>query len=164
MSIDPIGLLISSAIVIHTGALALRTCFERSSAVTSIGFLLPLLCCILANILAFSGFMLLTLDAPNPESRYDLILSVLSLLSAGVIAANFAHSHQEAAEGETWLSTALSALFALLFYVLFGAVCLYSGMSSEIHVAPFANVIIPIVAFMIMIANSIYDSWDWREE
>lgn len=71
-----------------------------------------------ANVLAFFGFMELMKDAVYTGINYSSVLSVLALLSAGVIAGNFSFTYQEAAADERLLPNAIAIIFVNLFHLL----------------------------------------------
>lgn len=95
--------------------------------------------------------------------NYSSVLTILSLLAAGVIAGKFAFSHHEVASDERPLATALSILIVLLFYVLFGAVAYYSGISDGVSTAPLVEFLIPSIMGIVLISNTLHDYWDYLE-
>ncbi len=153
------------AAVIYIVALAIRAlCLKRETALTSAHFWGPLVVCVIANVIAYWGFWTLASGPVDESVNYGSILSVLSLLSAGVIAGNFAFTHQEAASDEAVIVTIIACCFVSLFYLLFAGVCFYSGKSIDIQSAPGAAELIPTIVFVILLVNTFYEFWDYREE
>jgi hypothetical protein len=123
----------------------------------------PFIICIAADCLAAWGFSVLIAKMPITGADFDSVLSILSLLAAGVIAGKFAFSYHEVASGERPLATALSVLIVLLFYVLFGAVSYYSGASETVSAAPKIELVIPAIMAIILFSNTLHDYWDYLE-
>lgn len=100
---------------------------------------------------------------PIAGADFSSVLSILSLLAAGVIAGKFAFSYHEVASDERFLATALSILIVLLFYVLFGAVSFYAGASETVSAAPKIELVIPAIMAIILFSNTLHDYWDYLE-
>ena len=94
---------------------------------------------------------------------YSQILTVLSLLATGIITGFFTFTFQDAAHDERWLATAISICFALLFYTVFGALSLYVGRSAHIRAAEYAASLLPLLMCLLLLANALYDFWDYRD-
>jgi hypothetical protein len=157
--------LVIIAAIIYMITLIMRALFcEREITLSSPKFLAPLIVCMLANLIAYFGFLSMASGPPNINVDYGSILSVLSLLSAGVIAGNFAFTHQEAAEDEAVIVTILAIFFILLFYLLFAGVCFYAGKSVDIQNATGAAILIPTIVFVILLVNTLFEYWDYRIE
>jgi len=157
--------IVIAAAVIYIVTLVIRAfCLKRETTLGSAHFWGPLVVCVIANIIAYWGFWTLASGPADESVNYGSILSVLSLLSAGVIAGNFAFTHQEAASDETVIVTIIASCLISLFYMLFASVCFYSGKSIDIQSAPGAAVLIPTIVFVILLVNTFYEFWDFREE
>ena len=124
-----------------------------------------ILASLLANIIAFFGFqdLLNTMFVEEESENYATILTVLSLLSSGIIAGNFAFSYQDSANDEGFLTNAISIVFISLFYLLFASVNYYSGKSIDIKKIDGLIYILPTIMTLILIANTLYNYWDYRE-
>jgi len=120
---------------------------------------------LIADIVAFKGFqdLLSTLFVKDNSSSYTTILTVLSLLSSGIIAGNFTFSYQDSAEDESLLTNTISIIFISLFYLLFSAVTYYTGKSVEVYKIDYLIYILPAIMTLILIANTLYNYWDYRE-
>ena len=118
---------------------------------------------IIGNIIALFGFFNLSTGPANPCVDYSSVLTILSLLSAGVIAGNFTFSYQEAAADERLLPNLISACFTILFLFLFGSVSFYMGKSAQVSRAEGIAMLGPTIMFLILITNTIFDFWDYRE-
>jgi hypothetical protein len=160
--VDPFMWLIGIAFVIHIGALVYRAhwCYPEIP-ISSPKYLSPLILSLVADCLAGFGFFALIQSAAPDNATYGNVLDILALLTAGVIAGRFAFSHQEVASDERVLATCLSALLLLLYYLLFGAVAYYSGISKEVSSAPMVHLFIPAILTAVLLANTIHDHWDF---
>jgi hypothetical protein len=118
---------------------------------------------IIGNVIALFGFFKLSTGPANPSVEYSSVLTILSLLSAGVIAGNFTFSYQEAAADERLLPNLISSCFTILFLFLFGSVSFYMGKSAQVSRAEEITILGPLIMFLIMITNTIFDFWDYRE-
>lgn len=155
--------LIFGAAILYTATLVVRGLFLDSKvALCSPKFWFPLLICLIANGIAFCGFWILANTPAVEPGNYESILSVLALLSAGVISGNFSFTHQESAEDENFLVSLIACFFVLLFYLIFTGVCFYSGKSTEIYSAPYATQLIPTIVFLVLMTNTFYEFWDHR--
>jgi NADH:ubiquinone oxidoreductase subunit 2 (subunit N) len=122
-----------------------------------------LLISLIGTFLAFSGFRQLAGVAINETVDYSQILTVLSLLAAGIITGYFTFTYEQSAPDERFLPTALSTCFALLFYLVFGAISFYMGKSKDIHSTEGANTVGPLIMWVLLLANSFHDFWDYRK-
>jgi len=123
-----------------------------------------LLVSVLGTFLAFLGFRELASGAINETNLdYSQILTVLSLLAAGIITGYFTFTYEQSAEDERPLTTALSSGFAFLFYFTFASISFYMGKSKQIHGAEGANIVGPIIMWVLLLANSLHDFWDYRK-
>jgi hypothetical protein len=122
-----------------------------------------LLLSVLGTIFAGVGLLQLTHVEINEGVDYSHILTVLSLLAAGIITGYFTFTYQDAAEDERFLPTAISICFVLLFYLVFAAISFYMGKSKQIHSAEGAIILGPVIMWALLLANAFYDFWDYRE-
>lgn len=116
-----------------------------------------------ANLFACIGFHDLMKSTENTGIDHSSVLSVLSLLAAGVIAGNFAFSYQEAAADERILPNAISLIFVNLFYLLFGSVSYYFAKSTDTIAIEGLVWVLPAIMTLILIANTLNNYWDYRE-
>jgi len=70
--------------------------------------------------------------SPGIVPDYSSVLTILSLLAAGIIAEFFVFSHGQAAHDEKFFPNAIAICFMGLFYLLFGAVSFYIGKGKVI--------------------------------
>ena len=119
---------------------------------------------LIGSSIAFFGFRELANAPANASADYTSVLTILSLLAAGVIAGYYGFTFWEAAEDEYAVSNAISIGFTLLFYFLFGAVSFYMGKSENIHSAENIATIFPLIMSLILAVNAVYDFWDYRKE
>lgn len=122
------------------------------------------------SLMAFKGFFDLAnampmpmLPLPSNAVDYSQILTVLSLLAAGIVTGFFTFTFQDAADDERWLATAISTCFVILFYCVFGALSLYVGKSAHIRASEHASTLLPLIMWLLLLANALYDFWDYRE-
>lgn len=152
------------AYLLYSGAIIYRTRFcSPEIAISNYRFYSPLLLCIACDCIAAFGFSALFKGIPAESGQYSPVLTILSLLAAGVIAGKFSFSHHETSSDEKWLTSSLYLLIVLLFYVIFGAVSYYAGLTKSVSAAPGIQVIIPLIMAIILIANTIEDYWDYLE-
>ncbi|HKO99668.1 MAG TPA: hypothetical protein VJU86_22005 [Pyrinomonadaceae bacterium] len=118
---------------------------------------------ILGSILAFIGFLQLSRTPINQNVEYAQILSILSLLAAGIITGYFTFTYEQAASDELLFPTAYSTCFALLFYFVFSLISFYMGKSKHVHSTEAANIVVPIIMWVILLANAFRDFWDYRK-
>jgi len=118
---------------------------------------------IFGTILAFIGFLQLSRVPVNPGVEYAQILSILSLLAAGIITGYFTFTYEQAASDELLFPTAYSTCFALLFYFVFALISFYMGKSRHVHSTEAANIVVPIIMWVILLANAFRDFWDYRK-
>ena len=150
------------ALTFYFIALILRSCFcERSAELTNKWFLIPLFLSIIADVVAAIGFY--SFFSATPVGSFDGLLTILALLSSGVIAGKFAFTHQDIAESEYIFAFLLSFGFVILFYSLFSAVAYYAGMSANIGGAPNIELVIPPIMLIILWTNTLIDYWDYIE-
>ena len=137
---------------------------NRNFKINYIWWLL-IICSLIANIIAFFGFqnLLDTLYVKEESNNYTTILTIFSLLSSGIIAGNFAFSYQDSADDEGLLTNAISIVFISLFYLLFSLVNYYTGKSIEVNKIDGLRYILPTIMTLILIANTLYNYWDYRE-
>ncbi len=115
-------------------------------------------------VLTLVGFIVLAHSPAQIGVDYSVILTVLSLISAGIISGFFTFSYQEAGKNDKYFPNIISVCFTLLFYLLFGAVSFYIGKSEEIHKAEYASTIVPIIMALILAVNTLFDFWDYNIE
>lgn len=119
---------------------------------------------LLGGIIGAIGFFQLA-QTPIDTSGvdYSQILTVLSLLAAAIVTGFFTFTFTEAADDELLLPSAISGCFVVLFYLVFAAISFYMGKSSHIHNAQYATSIVPSIMWVLLVANSLYDFWDYRD-
>ena len=124
-----------------------------------------LMCLSLAgSIFGVIGFFQLAQTAIDTSGvDYSQILTVLSLLAAAIVTGFFTFTFTEAASDELLMPSAISACFTILFYLAFAAISFYMGKSSHIHNAPYAMFVVPTIMWVLLVANSLYDFWDYRD-
>jgi hypothetical protein len=119
---------------------------------------------IIGDIIALIGFIILSYAQSNPCNKYSSILTILALLSAGVIASFFAFSYRMAEHDEGLFTTFLAVGYKILFLLLFGSLSFYMGKSdigwSE---AEWSQITVPVIMGTILLTNTIFDFWDYRE-
>lgn len=120
--------------------------------------------CIVASFIAFLGFNKLASAPTGTGADYSSVLTILSLLAAGIIAGFFVFSHTERAHNEKFFPNAIAICFMGLFYLLFGAVSFYIGKSEDIHIAERITILIPFIMWVILVVNTLFDFWDYRED
>ena len=119
---------------------------------------------IAGNFLGLFGFYQLATGSISTNSDdYSQILTVLSLLATAVITGFFAWSFTEAGTDEVPVTTAISACFTSLFYILFFALSFYIGKSGNTHNAEYAAFISSSIMFLILVVNTLLDFWDYRD-
>lgn len=118
---------------------------------------------IVGSLLAFIGFLQLSRTPINESVEYAQILSILSLLAAGIITGYFTFTYEQAASDELLFPTAYSTCFALLFYFVFSVICFYMGKSRHVHNTEGANIFVPVIMGVILLANAFRDFWDYRK-
>jgi hypothetical protein len=118
---------------------------------------------ITGNIVAYAGFLDMSFDLANPRGDYSSVLTVLSLLSAGVIAGNFTFTYQRSALDERFLPNMIAACFAILFLFLFGSLSFYIGKSVQVRNAEWMPWLGPSIMFIILFTNTLFDFWDYRQ-
>ena len=94
---------------------------------------------------------------------YSQILTVLSLLAAAIITGFFTFTFTEAAPDKHLMPSAISSCFVVLFYLVFAAISFYMGKSGHIHNAPYATCVVPMIMWVLLVANVVYDFWDYRD-
>jgi hypothetical protein len=99
----------------------------------------------------------------TPTGNQRAILEVLSFLSAGAVAGFWGIEYQNADDDETHLLNIISALFVILFYVLFTAICFYIGKSTEMQNTPGASWVVPGIMVLLLEINAVIDIWDYRK-
>ena len=122
-----------------------------------------LLISVIGTFLAYLGFRELASVAVNESVDYSQILTVLSLLAAGIITGYFTFTYEQSAADERFLLSLLSTCFALLFYLTFGSISFYMGKSKQIHSTEGANTVGPLIMWALLLANSFHDFWDYRK-
>jgi len=155
---------IIAAAIVSTLCIIIRG-FMYTSRDFSIDFRWWLLvfCAMIPNVLVYIGLHNLLVCTENTGVDHSSILSVLSLLSAGVIAGNFAFSYQDASDDEIILPNAISLVFVNLFYLLFGAVTYYFAESTDVLSVSGFTWILPTIMTLILTANTLNNYWDYRE-
>ena len=116
---------------------------------------------IIGCLFALIGFFLLSHADAHCGVDYNIILTVLALLSAGIISGFFTFSYQYSGDNDRWFPNLISVGFSLLFYLLFGAVSFYTGKSQNIHSIEYASTIVPIIMAIILVVNTLFDFWDY---
>jgi len=154
-----VGSLIGRAVIFNGRAMPLSRKFYALLA-----------CSLAGSLLAFRGFYELanscpvpTLPTPANTADYSQILTVLSLLAAGIVTGFFTFTFQDAANDERWIATAISVCFAVLFYAVFGALSIYIGLSPHVRASEHATIILPPIMWLLLAANVLYDFWDYRD-
>ncbi len=118
---------------------------------------------LIGSIVGAFGFSQLAQTSIDPSSvDYSQILTVLSLLAAAIITGFFTFTFTEAASDERLIPTAISCCFVVLFYLVFAAISFYMGKSSNIHNAPYARFFVIAIMWVLLVANHLYDFWDYR--
>lgn len=130
--------------------------------ISDIPFVGSLLVCLFSNIMASIGFYFLLEQETVDGANYSAILIIMSLLTAGVISGKFAFSHHDVATDERVLATGMSVILSVLFYLLFGSVSYYAGISDGIGDAPYLSIVIPLVMGLVLTWNTLHDFWDYR--
>lgn len=116
------------------------------------------------SVIGFIGFLRLAhLPVDSSQIDYSQILTVLSLLATAVITGFFSWSFTESAKDENFIVTAISVCFIGLFYLLFSAISFYMGQSENIHNAPYAAILVPIIMWLLLTVNTLLDFWDYRD-
>ena len=118
---------------------------------------------ILSTIIASYGFYLFLRLNPNEDNNYELILTILSLLSAGIISGYFTFSYRNSLKSEPILPNAISLCFTLLFYFLFGSVSFYMGKSQLIEGIEHVEWLIALIMFLLFLGNLLFDFWDYLQ-
>ena len=98
-------------------------CLPRDFELSDCRFWMFLILSLAANWFAFLGFHELTNNHAISNGDYSTILEILALLSAGAIAGFWAIEYKDAALDETHILNIISAIFVLVFYVLFFSIC-----------------------------------------
>jgi len=119
-------------------------------------------CSFIGCVFGGVGFYILAQATAQPGVDYGIILTVLALLSAGIISGFFTFSYQEADKNDEYFPNFICFGFILLFYLLFGAVSFYIGKSEQIHKAEYASTIVPVIMALILAVNSLFDFWDYN--
>jgi hypothetical protein len=163
-------LIVVGCILGITALMGRAIAFEGRSIELGRRFYLLLAVSVIGTLLAFKGLYDLanatpvpTLPLPSNAVDYSQILTVLSLLAAGIVTGYFTFTFQEAADDECWLATAISACFVILFYSVFGALSLYIGKSAHIRASEHASTLLPFIMWLLLLANALYDFWDYRD-
>jgi len=112
---------------------------------------------------AIGFFQLAQTPIDTSAVDYSQILTVLSLLAAAIVTGFFTFTFTEAADDEILFPSAISGCFVILFYLVFAAICFFMGKSGHIHNAPYAIIIVPTIMWLLLIANTLYDFWDYRD-
>jgi xanthine/uracil permease len=99
----------------------------------------------------------------DTATDYSQILSVLSLLAAGIIAGFFTFTFTQAADDERVLTSLISGCFVVLFYTVFAALSYYMGKSAHIHNAAYTSFVGPFIMGLLLVGNTLFDFWDYRE-
>lgn len=163
--------LVFVGMIVAVVAIILRAFFFRKSRHFEFGwhYYLCISMSMFGTVLAALGYFLLITESPvgtapptNTTSDYSPILSVLSILAAGITAGFFAFSYNDMGNEEIILPTLLSICFVILFYVVFGALSLYMGRSRQVHFAEYVSVFGPLIMWMLLAANVAYDYLDYR--
>lgn len=118
---------------------------------------------VIGSVIAGFGFSQLAQTEVNENFDYSQILTVISLLAAGIITGNFTFTYEEMAEDEIFITTLISICFTFLFYFVFAAISFYMGKSKQIHSVEGAVLIGPIIMWALLLANALYDFWDFRK-
>ncbi len=156
---------LSIGFVLQFAAILIRAIVYRNQYfVMNWKYTLLTLLSIVGCVLAFLGFSTFAHAPAQIGVDYSVILTVLSLISAGIIAGFFSFTYQEAGKNDKYFPNLISAVFALLFYLLFGAVSFYIGKSEQIHKVEYASTIVPVIMALILAANSLFDFWDYNRE
>ncbi len=144
-------------------AVLLRLAYGTRNIILDWRYYALLLLSLFGTLVAYLGFRQLAGVPVNEMVDYSQILTVLSLLAAGIITGYFTFTYEQSAADERFLPTALSTCFALLFYLVFGAISFYMGKSKQIHSTEGANTVGPIIMWVLLLANSFHDFWDYRK-
>lgn len=119
--------------------------------------------CIGGSVAALLGFFQLASTSANSNTDYSQMLTILSILAAGITTGYFTFSYGDVGEDEHILATAIALVFVALFYLTFAAISFYMGKSEIIHSTEGANLIGPLIMWLILMGNVLYDFWDYRE-
>jgi hypothetical protein len=151
-------------LIVSLMALFLRdSCLPRDFELCSCRFRMCLGLPLSANLVAVLGFHGLANGSGTPNGDQRAILEVLSLLSAGAVAGFWGIEYGEAHCDETHLLNIISALFVILFYSLFIAICFYIGKSTEMQKTPGASWVVPGIMALLLEINAVIDIWDYRK-
>ena len=118
---------------------------------------------VFAVAVASIGFILLAKGPDEGHSNDTSILTILALLSVGIIAGFFEFSYRmtHTERLHRFLSNAVAICFNVLFYLLFGAVSYYIGRSTDVENFKTATFIIPTIMGIILLGNTFFDYWDY---
>jgi hypothetical protein len=144
-------------------AVLLRLTYRTRKIKLDYKYYILLLISVIGTFLAYLGFRQLAAVAVNEMVDYSQILTVLSLLAAAIITGYFTFTYEQSAADELFLPTALSTSFVLLFYLVFGSISFYMGKSKQIHTTEGANTVGPLIMWVLLVANSFHDFWDYRK-
>jgi hypothetical protein len=156
-------LLVALGFGLSVVAVLLRLTYGTRRIKLNLKYYTLLLISITGTFLAYLGFKRLAAVAVNEAVDYSQILTVLSLLAAAIITGYFTFTYEQSAADERFLPTALSTLFVLLFYLVFGSISFYMGKSKQIHTTEGANTVGPLIMWVLLLANSFHDFWDYRK-
>jgi hypothetical protein len=117
---------------------------------------------VLGSVLAFIGFLKFSHGIPD-KVDYTQTLTVMALLTSGIIAGYFNFTFDQAADDEKFFPSALSICFILLFHLVFAAISFYIGKSERIHEVEGANVIAPLIMLILLVAIAVREFWDYRK-
>lgn len=147
---------------INVCMIILRAIFiERCSNSVPLSFWLFLSISSSAILMSTYGFYLFISLPKNCSNDYTLILTILSLLSAGIISGFFTFSYNRSSKEERFLPNALAICFTTLFYLLFGAVSYYMGKSQLIESVEYVNILGAVIMGFILMGNLFFDFWDY---
>ena len=137
-------------------------CLPRDFELSDCRFWMFLILSLAVNWFAFLGFHELTNNHAISNGDYRTILEILALLSAGAIAGFWAIEYKDAALDETHILNIVSAIFVLVFYVLFFLICFYIGKSKDLHNTNISWAV-PGIMFLLLEINAVIDIWDYRK-
>lgn len=137
-------------------------CRAETARTTELRFSVPLFVCIACDLATATSVACLSARG-EAMGDYIPVISVVALLTAGVIAGRFCITLQDIADGERIIANTISIGFSLLLYVLFVAIAFYSGLDTTMATAPHVGWFIGAIVFLTLVLNTLHDFWDYHE-